>query len=110
MEELYLLNIGGDLTHIGGPRYAGAITGFHTADGGSGDVTGETDLDLIIPEMWASAIYGYFEAKLVLRGICDDYSALVKGKGDTINITEIPEVTGLTDKSEGAAVSPCPFA
>ena len=104
MEDLYLMNIGGDLTHIGGPRYAGAITGFHTADGGSGDVTGETDLDLIIPEMWASAIYGYFEAKLVLRGICDDYSALVKGKGDTINIPEIPEVTGLTDKSEGAAV------
>ena len=41
MEDLYLMNIGGDLTHIGGPRYAGAITGFHTADGGSGDVTGE---------------------------------------------------------------------
>ena len=94
MEDLYLLtNIGGDLTQFGGPRMPGAITGFHTADAGSGDVTGETDLDLAIPELWASAIFGYFEAKLVLRGICDDYSALVKGKGDTINIPEIPEVT-----------------
>ena len=82
----------------------GAITGFHTADAGSGDVTGETDLDLAIPELWSSAIFGYFEAKLILRGICDDYSALVRGKGDTINIPEIPEVTGQTDKSEGAAV------
>jgi len=82
----------------------GAITGFHTADAGSGDVTGETDLDLAIPELWAKMIYGYFEASLILRPICDDYSALVKGKGDAINIPEIPEVTGQTDKSEGAAV------
>ena len=82
----------------------GAITGFHTADAGSGDVTGETDLDLAIPELWAKTIYGYFEASLILKPICDDYSALVKGKGDAINIPEIPEVTGLTDKSEGAAV------
>ena len=81
-----------------------AITGFHTADAGSGDVTGETDLDLAIPELWASAIMGYFEASLVLRPLCDDYSSLVKGKGDLINIPEIPEVTGLADKSEGAAV------
>ena len=82
----------------------GAITGFHTTDAGSGDVTGETDLDLAIPELWAKMIYGYFEASLILRPICDDYSALVKGKGDAINIPEIPEVTGQTDKSEGAAV------
>ena len=82
----------------------GAITGFHTADASSGDVTGETDLDLAIPELWAKMIYGYFEASLVLRPLCDDYSSLVKGKGDTINIPEIPEVTGLDNKSEGAAV------
>ena len=104
MEDLYLMNIGGDLTQFGGPRMPGAITGFSTANAGSGDVTGETDLDLAIPELWSSAIFGYFEAKLVLRGICDDYSALVKGKGDAINIPEIPEVTGQTDKAEGTAV------
>ena len=60
MDDLYLMNIGGDLSQYGGPVYPGAITGFHTADAGSGDVTGETDLDLAIPELWASAIFGYF--------------------------------------------------
>ena len=80
----------------------GAITLYGTSS--SGDATGETDLDLAIPELWSSAIYGYFESKLILRGICDDYSALVKGKGDTINIPEIPEVTGATDKAEGTSV------
>ena len=103
MEEMYLMSIGGDLTQYGGPRMCGAITGFSAASCGS-EVTGETDLDLAIPEMWSSAIYGYFEAKLILRGICDDYSSMVVGKGDTINIPEIPEVTGLTDKTEGASV------
>ena len=70
----------------------------------AGDVTGETDLDLAIPELWASAIWGYFEQALVLRPLCDDYSALVKGRGDMINIPTIPAVTGQTDKSEGTMV------
>lgn len=70
----------------------------------TGDATGVTDYDLLIPELWASAIMGYFEASLILRPVCDDYSELVKGKGDTINIPEIAEVTGLGDKGEGASV------
>ena len=70
----------------------------------TGDATGVTDYDLLIPELWASAIMGYFEASLVLRPICDDYSSLVKGRGDTINIPEIAEVTGLNDKGEGSSV------
>ena len=55
-----------------------AITGGFAASAGS-EATGETDLDLAIPELWASAIFGYFEASLILRPLCDDYSALVKG-------------------------------
>ena len=104
VESIFLMDLGMLNDIISLVCVGGAITGFSTATAGSGDVTGETDLDLAIPELWSSAIFGYFEAKLILRGICDDYSALVKGKGDTINIPEIPEVTGQTDKSEGAAV------
>ena len=81
-----------------------AITVGGDATTWAGDVTGETDLDLVIPELWASAIYGYFEANLILRPLCDDYSSLVKGKGDMINIPELPEVTGQTDKTEGTMV------
>ena len=102
--EFLLMDLSVLLDIIGMICVGGAITGFHTADAGSGDVTGETDLDLAIPELWAKMIYGYFEASLILRPICDDYSALVKGKGDAINIPEIPEVTGLTDKTEGTMV------
>ena len=102
--EFFLMDFNALIDIISLICVGGAITGFHTADAGSGDVTGETDLDLAIPELWAKMIYGYFEASLILKPICDDYSALVKGKGDAINIPEIPEVTGLTDKSEGAAV------
>jgi len=103
MENIFLLGLDAailDIVSLIG--IGGAITLYGTSS--SGDVTGETDLDLAIPELWSSAIYGYFESKLILRGICDDYSALVKGKGDTINIPEIPEVTGLTDKAEGTSV------
>mgnify|MGYP003138530360 CR=1 FL=1 len=82
----------------------GAITVGGDATTWAGDVTGETDLDLAIPELWASAIWGYFEKALVLRPLCDDYSALVKGKGDAINIPTLPEVTGQTDKAEGTMV------
>ena len=39
----------------------GAITVGGDATTWDGDVTGETDLDLAIPELWASAIWGYFE-------------------------------------------------
>ena len=102
--EFFLMDFNALIDIISLICVGGAITGFHTADAGSGDVTGETDLDLAIPELWAKMIYGYFEASLILRPVCDDYSALVKGKGDAINIPEIPEVTGQTDKSEGAAV------
>ena len=82
----------------------GAITVGGDATTWAGDVTGETDLDKAIPELWASAIWGYFEKALVLRPLCDDYSALVKGKGDAINIPTLPEVTGQTDKAEGTMV------
>ena len=102
--EFFLMDFNALIDIISLICVGGAITGFHTADAGSGVVTGETDLDLAIPELWAKMIYGYFEASLILRPVCDDYSALVKGKGDAINIPEIPEVTGQTDKSEGAAV------
>jgi len=81
-----------------------AITTFHAANTTAGDTTGVGNVDEVIPEMWAQSIYGYFERQLVLRGLFDDYSALVKGKGDKINLPEIPESTVLGDKSAGASV------
>ncbi len=57
-----------------------------------------------VPEVWADGIYKYFARKTVFRGLIDDYSALVKGVGDTINI---PEVTlkSATAKSADSLVT-----
>ena len=82
----------------------GAITTFHTANTSAGDATDASNLDEVIPELWADMIWGYFERRLVLRNLFDDYSALVKGKGDKINMPEMPESTGLGDKGTGASV------
>ena len=47
--------------------------------------------DDFVPELWADGIYRYFERGTVFRGLVEDYSALVKGKGfgDTIHIPQI---------------------
>ena len=57
-----------------------------------------------IPELWAEPIYKYSEAKLKLRGSVDDYSALVKGAGDTVHIPKIA-MDGTETKSVSTAVT-----
>ena len=59
-----------------------------------------------IPEIWADGIYKYFERKSVFRGLVDDYSALVKGKGygDAINVPEM-SIISATAKSAGSDVA-----
>ena len=59
-----------------------------------------------IPEIWADGIYKYFERKTVFRGLVDDYSALVKGKGygDAINVPEM-SIISASAKSAGADVA-----
>ena len=59
---------------------------------------------VFIPEIWSEAIYKYFEAGLKLRGSVDDYSALVKSSGDTINIPKIA-MDGTNDKSVNTEVT-----
>ena len=68
-------------------------------------VTTTTDQHFI-PEIWMDGIYKYFERKTVLRGLVDDYSALVgsKGYGDAINIPEMSLISA-SDKSAGSDVS-----
>tara|TARA_R100001594_G_scaffold102244_1_gene136827 strand:+ start:369 stop:1232 length:864 start_codon:yes stop_codon:yes gene_type:complete len=57
-----------------------------------------------IPELWAEPIYKFFMAKLKLRGSVDDYSALVKGAGDTVHIPKIA-IDGTETKSVSTAVT-----
>ena len=59
-----------------------------------------------IPEIWADGIYKYFERKSVFRGLVDDYSALVKGKGygDAINVPEM-SIISASAKDAGSDVA-----
>ena len=57
-----------------------------------------------VPEVWADGIYKYFARKTVFRGLIDDYSALVTGNGDTINIPDITLKTA-TAKSADSLVT-----
>ena len=57
-----------------------------------------------IPELWAEPIYKYFEANLKLRGSVEDYSAMVKGAGDTVHIPKI-QMDGTNDKAASTAVT-----
>ena len=72
-------------------------------DGSAATVTTE---QYFIPEIWADGIYKYFERKTVFRGLVDDYSALVKGKGygDAINVPEM-SIISASAKSAGADVA-----
>ena len=72
-------------------------------DGSASTVSTE---QYFIPEIWADGIYKFFERKSVFRGLVDDFSALVRGKGygDNINIPEIA-LASATAKSAGADVA-----
>ena len=59
---------------------------------------------VFIPELWAEPIYKFFLANLKLRGSVDDYSALVKGSGDTVHIPKIA-MDGTNDKALNTEVT-----
>jgi hypothetical protein len=72
--------------------------------GFTGDVTQNSDVDVFVPELWSAGIYRYFEKNLVFKPFFDDYSSLVRGRGDVLHIPTIQEVAS-ADKSADTAVS-----
>ena len=45
--------------------------------------------DDFVPELWGDGIYRYFERGTVFKGLIEDYSSMVKGSGDIVNIPQI---------------------
>ena len=45
--------------------------------------------DDFVPELWSNGIYRYFERGTIFKGLVEDYSSLVKGSGDIVNIPQI---------------------
>ena len=48
-----------------------------------------TSADDFVPELWSDGIYRYFERGTIFKGLVEDYSSLVKGSGDIVNIPQI---------------------
>jgi hypothetical protein len=66
------------------------------------DVTDSTGSEqYFIPQIWSDGIYKFFERKTVFRGLVDDYSALVQGKGYG-DIVHIPEMALISASAKGA--------
>lgn len=63
-----------------------------------------TSLDVFLPEVWSESILKYFEEKLVLRKLVDDYSPLIRNYGDVINVPTLAEMSVAT-KGAGTALT-----
>lgn len=66
-------------------------------------ISGLTEVDVFIPEVWSSAVFGYLERALRWRDKVDDYSSMVTAGGDRIHVPTISEVT-VQDKAENTIV------
>ena len=45
--------------------------------------------DDFVPELWSEGIYRYFERGTIFKNLVEDYSSLVKGSGDIVNIPRL---------------------
>jgi len=66
-------------------------------------ITGLTEVDVFIPEVWSDAVFGYLDRALRWKPLVEDYSSLVTGAGDRIHVPSISEVS-VQDKAENTAV------
>ena len=57
-----------------------------------------------LPELWSEGIYRYFERGTVFKNLIEDYSSMVKGSGDTVNIPQI-DLVASSDKAVDTLVS-----
>ena len=60
--------------------------------------------DDFVPELWSDGIYRYFNRKTIFKGLIEDYSSLVKGSGDTVNIPQI-DLNASDDKTANTLVT-----
>ena len=66
-------------------------------------ISGNTEFDVFIPEVWSSAVEGFLRSKLMFREMVTDYSSFVVSGGDKINVPSLSEV-GVQAKTENAAI------
>ena len=60
--------------------------------------------DDFVPELWSDGIYRYFERGTIFKNLVEDYSSLVKGSGDIVNIPQI-DFDASSDKAANTLVT-----
>ena len=65
----------------------------------------DTELAVFIPEIWAQAVRASFKKGLVLANVGTDYSSLVSGGGDTVNIPSVADVANAATKDPHVPVN-----
>ena len=60
--------------------------------------------DDFVPELWSDGIYRYFERGTVFKNLVEDFSSLVKGSGDIVNIPQI-DLKASSDKAIDSLVT-----
>ena len=97
-----MFNIQNEIGFEGGNRFVVAqhryVMNFQFA---VGDLMDKTSGAGFIPEVWSDAIYSFFFRANKLRSTVDDYSSLVKGKGDKIHIPAILMQTATAKTGSG---------
>ena len=66
-------------------------------------ISGVTEFDVFIPEIWSSAVEGFLRSKLMFRDMVTDYSSFVVSGGDKINVPSLSEV-GVQGKVENTVI------
>ena len=65
----------------------------------------DTELAVFIPEIWAKAVRASFKKNLVMANVGTDYSSLVTGGGDTVNIPSVADVANAATKAPHVPVN-----
>tara|TARA_Y100000401_G_scaffold40697_2_gene30945 strand:- start:259 stop:1200 length:942 start_codon:yes stop_codon:yes gene_type:complete len=65
----------------------------------------DTELAVFIPEIWSDAVRAAFKKNLVLGNLGNDFSALIAGGGDIINVPSVADVAAAAAKSAHVPVN-----
>ena len=65
----------------------------------------DTELAVFIPEVWSQAVRASFKKNLVMTNVGTDYSSLVTGGGDTVNIPSVADVANAATKAPHVPVN-----
>jgi len=84
--------------------YANHLQMADTGDSILGAASTTTTHLEFVPELWSEGIYRYFERGTVFKNLIEDYSSMVQGAGDIVNIPQM-DLVASTDKAVDSLVT-----